>query len=185
MSTYSRRIHAWLNEQINEQRGTILPVVAVMLAVLVSMAALAVDVGYLFVVRAELQNAADAGALAGAAELYNDEGTFVSEKANQAAFDLAAANRSGSMPVAVKSVERGYYSFITGRFEARLDADPTLINAVRVVTERTDIPSFFARVFGYQSFVLQAEAVAYRRFAGNQESDTTEQPGARIPVLVQ
>jgi hypothetical protein len=49
-----------------------------------------------------------------------------------------------------------------------LDADPNFINAVRVRARRQSPPitSFFARIFGFQSFQGSAEAVAYIGFAG-------------------
>ena len=47
------------------RNGTVVVLIAVMLVVLLGCVALAVDVGYLYVARAELQRAADAGALAG------------------------------------------------------------------------------------------------------------------------
>ena len=46
-----------------------MPLAAIGLLTLLGFAALAIDVGYLFVVRNELQNAADAAALAGAGKL--------------------------------------------------------------------------------------------------------------------
>ena len=46
-----------------------MPLAAIGLLSLLGFAALAIDVGYLFVVRNELQNAADAAALAGAGHL--------------------------------------------------------------------------------------------------------------------
>ena len=57
-----------------EQRGVIVIVVALLILVFVGAAALAIDVGHLFLVRNELQNSADAGCLAGARFLYGDDG---------------------------------------------------------------------------------------------------------------
>ena len=48
---------------------------------LIGFIALAIDIGNLLVARNELQNAADAAALAGAQVLYNDAGTLVNEGA--------------------------------------------------------------------------------------------------------
>jgi Flp pilus assembly protein TadG len=50
---------------IKEERGATFVVVALLIIVLVGVAALAIDIGHLFVVRNELQNASDAGCLAG------------------------------------------------------------------------------------------------------------------------
>ncbi|MFQ6671867.1 MAG: pilus assembly protein TadG-related protein [Candidatus Tectimicrobiota bacterium] len=52
-----------------DERGAVAPLTGMLLLVLLGMAALVIDLGWLFVVRGELQNAADAGALAGVVEL--------------------------------------------------------------------------------------------------------------------
>ena len=51
------------------QHGAVLVFVAFLLIVLLGIAALAVDIGYVAITRNQLQNAADAGALAGAGKL--------------------------------------------------------------------------------------------------------------------
>jgi Flp pilus assembly protein TadG len=53
---------------IKEEAGNVLVIVALMMVVLLLMTALVIDVGNLFYRRAQLQNAADAAALAAAAE---------------------------------------------------------------------------------------------------------------------
>ena len=58
------------NTQTNPaRRGAVAPLAALLLAFLVGMLAFALDVGYMAVVKGELQNAADAAALAGAARV--------------------------------------------------------------------------------------------------------------------
>ncbi len=52
-----------------EQSGAIAIIIAIMISVLIGFTAIAVDVGYLYEVRRQLQSAADAAALAGAQEL--------------------------------------------------------------------------------------------------------------------
>ena len=63
-----------LNKQLpaqkNRQQGTILVLAGLALFMLVGFTSLALDSSLLFVARNELQNAADAGALAGAAAVY-------------------------------------------------------------------------------------------------------------------
>src|SRR5580692_6276032 len=59
-----RAVNLW-----HDRRGTVLPYVAMMLAVIIGLAALAIDASRLMNVQTQLQNAADALALAGAAEL--------------------------------------------------------------------------------------------------------------------
>ena len=57
---------------LREHRGSAIIFVAVALVVLFGFVGLAIDVGYFYVIRGELQNAADSGALAGAQVLYDD-----------------------------------------------------------------------------------------------------------------
>jgi Flp pilus assembly protein TadG len=185
------------------QRGVTIVLVAILLFVFLGIAALTIDFSHLYVVRNELHNAADAGALAGARFLYNDDGTAVNAGTNQIAFDAARensaiANSGGAIAVDVNwpgdDVQRGHWSFATHTFTANeslapvsldrptadLDSDPDFINAVRVVARRQATPaaSFFARLFGYENFELSAEAVAYIGFAGSLRPEDVDQPVA-------
>ena len=185
---------------MNNPNGAVAIIVALTLLFIIGFAALAIDVAHLSVVRNELQNAADAGALAGARVLYNNSGTSVNVGANQEAYDTGIANKSENVPVEINwtggnsgDVQRGHWSFATKTFtpnastapvvlwnrsSAELDADPDFINAVRVVTRRESTPalSFFARIFGHDSFQLSAEAIAYIGFAGTLLPYDVEQP---------
>jgi hypothetical protein len=176
--------------------------VALLILVFTGFAAVAIDIGHLFVVRNELQNAADAGCLAGARFLYGNEGMAVNENSNQIAYQAAIANKSDKAPVDVHwgagnmgDVERGHWSFATRAFTPteltepvnlwdvspeELDANPTFVNALRVKTRRQDTPSasFFARLFGYENFSLSAEAIAYIGFAGTLAPGEADQPFA-------
>ena len=185
-----------------EQRGVIVIVVALLVVVFIGAAALAIDVGHLFLVRNELQNSADAGCLAGARFLYGDDGMSVNENANQIAYQAAIANKSERVPVDVHwsggntgDVERGHWCFATRTFTPNestqpvnlwdvspeaLDANPNFINAIRVKTRRQDTPaaSFFAGIFGYENFSLSTEAIAYIGFAGTLTPGEGDQPMA-------
>ncbi len=182
------------------QQGSSLIVVACALFILLALASVALDMGHLYIVKNELQNAADAGALAGARSLYNEEGTAVNEGANQIGYDAATANRSDKIPVDVNwtsgntgDVERGHWSFATRTFTPNasllpvdlwnvtteeLDADPNFINAVRVRSRRESTPAYslLAGIFGHSSFNVAASAVAYIGFAGSVEPFEVDQP---------
>jgi Flp pilus assembly protein TadG len=188
-------------DRLRDQKGATAVIVAVSMFALVGMAALAIDLSHLYVVKNELQNAADAGALAGARVLYNDEGTSVNIGANQVARNAATANTSENAAVEVQwtgdnltgDAQRGHWQFSTHTFTPNsatapvdlwnlstedLDADPDFINAVRVTARRSDTPaaSFFARIFGYDHFPMQAAAVAYIGFAGTLTPADVDQP---------
>jgi len=125
------RIFPGCNQRLADQRGAILVLVAVLATVLIGITALAVDIGHLMVVNNELQNAADAGALAGAQALYEDPdgagsmgpGEEINTQANKIAFDTAILNQSEKIPVEVNKpltnaddVQRGHWSFATRTF---------------------------------------------------------------------
>lgn len=186
------------DRKLRDQQGVSAVLAGLLMVVFIGFAALAVDLFHLFVVRNELQNAADAGALAGARVLYNEN--LVNEGANHAAYDASIANKSEKAAVDVKwpggnngDVQRGHWSFSTKTFTPNplldavnlqgvsnedLDANPDFINAVRVRARRLDTPaaSFFARIFAYENFILSAEAVAYIGFAGQLYPQEVDQP---------
>jgi Flp pilus assembly protein TadG len=185
-----------LLRRLTDRRGSTLIFVAVAMVVLLSVAALAIDVGYLYVVRNELQNAADSGALAGAQVLYNSTGTAVNTDADVTALNYVQSHLSEQATVQVQSVERGHWSFATKTFTAnastatvalwdvttaQLDANTDFINAVRVVTTRKTVAGapeqpFFARVFGAAGPTITATAVGYIGFAGTIEPSKLDQP---------
>ena len=191
-----------LHTPLTNEKGVTIVLVAILMVVLVMFVAIAVDLGHLYVARNELQNAADAGALAGARMLYIDgNATLVNEGANQTAYDAAIANLSEGVAVEVNwnggnegDVQRGHWSFANGGVftsnaslavvdlwgvsTAELDANTDFINAVQVTVRRQNTPvtSFFAGIFGLDRFIMSAQAVAYLGFAGSLLPGDVDQP---------
>lgn len=178
---------------LRRQRGASLVVLALALFMLFAFAALAVDASNVYVARNELQNAADAGALAGARILYTDDGAQVNPEANRVARETALANDSQGEPVEVVSIQRGHWSFATRSFTPNpslqpvdlfdvtaeeLDANPDFINAVEVVTAReaTPMEAFFGFVLGYDNYTSRTQAVGYIGFAGSLRPGEVDQP---------
>lgn len=160
----------------NEKGATVI-FVALILTMLLGFAALGVDVNYVYGVRNELHNAADAGALAGASMLFDSNDELTSDAAILEATRVVNANKTGKQAVVVKTVEIGQWSFFPDRkFEPT--ADPELINAVKVVTEREKTPSFFAKILGFADFLVSADAVAMIGNAGDLYVDNLDQPMA-------
>lgn len=77
---------------VRRQRGSILIMTAVFIVVLIAVAALAIDVGRLVVLRSQLQNAADAAAIAAAVELDGKDGAR--ERAMAAAREAISHDQS-------------------------------------------------------------------------------------------
>lgn len=80
-----------MNRHSRKQHGAILALMAILIIVLIGIGALALDLGRLFVQRTELQNAADAAALAAAAEL--DGGSDAKDRAKAAARQLLSSDQ--------------------------------------------------------------------------------------------
>ena len=184
---------------INNQDGAVAALVAVCLIIFVAFTALAIDIGHLYVVRNELQNAADAGALAGARMLLNEDGSIrtVPTNAITAARGALTANKSEKLDVEEELIERGHWSFtnkaftpnsspqaditnlIGAGFAVADDPKSGLINAVHVVTKRetNKAASYFAFIFGNtDGFTLKTEAVAYIGFEGTMPPKGFDQP---------
>ena len=173
------------------QRGATALIVAVVLIILIGVGALAIDLGFAYFQRTNLQKAADAAALAGARALYQNDGkTIHPQDAEIDAKSIAVLNASGIDNDQI-DVKIGHWAFgindpNDNRFhEWDLDQNPnpvpvnlTLytgddldgvtdhINAVQVIVE-LESPSFFSRIWGSQGLSVNAEAVAYLGFAGS------------------
>lgn len=157
------------------RRGTILVLSALVLIALVSMVAFAVDIGYLFTVKTDLQKAADAAALAAAAELVDDEalgGTpdLTDEVASARGY---AATYAAYNPVcqtsptvdSVGDVVVGNLTDFSDRNAPLTFTDPLSYNAVQVTVRRNSVrngnaPLFFGRIFGATGAGLESTAVA-------------------------
>ncbi len=135
-----------------DERGVVAVIATLMLTALVGMAALVVDLGWLYVVRGELQNGADAGALAGAVDLAlsgtSDAQTMAVAYATQPTLYRITSPPPGPGAVAVS-------------FPAS--------NQIRVRVGPTAVPTIFARIWGISTADVAAVAVARveRRIIGS------------------
>jgi Mg-chelatase subunit ChlD len=131
------------------RRGAIIVLTAIILVVMVILIALAVDIGYLSTVRTELQCAADAGALAGAAEMTASRG-----KAIAAARDFVQRNvdvETSDINVQMGRWDRDSRNFVPGQNPA---------DALLVTVRQPETPLFFGRIVGRSSQSLDAQAIA-------------------------
>src|SRR5579871_1945104 len=113
------------------RRGVALVYVAVIMIALIGVLGLAIDTGYVFMTAHQLQNAADAAALAGA-----DEVMFDSVQASSDAVTAASKNNAAQSPVtltAASDVFVGNYDRSSGTFT--VNGTPT--NSVKVIARRT------------------------------------------------
>ena len=127
--------------------------VGIALLVLMALSSFVLDYGVLWLSRAQAQNSADAGALAGATARAFDE-TIDPPSADGAAYrsalSSAQANQVFGATPAV-TVAWGCPGFVTGP------------GCVRVDVSNTALPTFFANIFGVTSQAIQATATAQAR----------------------
>lgn len=113
-------------KRVLSERGAVAVIVGILIVVLFGFIALAVDIGHIYAVKNELQNAADSGALAGAAELYNFDPVAktlsINPGANDEAYTAAIAHLSDKENVETlyaglgsgdnaNDIQRGHWSF--------------------------------------------------------------------------
>src|SRR5271166_4292248 len=175
------------------ERGQTIALVAVSIVSLLAMAALAIDVVSLYVARAEIQRAADAAALAGAKAIADSGVTTLAPASADlgAAVTLATsmATQSISAVVAatppINTVGGGQATIVgTPTFNFTPNNNPT----VTVTLQQTNLPTFFARVFGRSIAATTASATAEAYNPANPPSPylyTPIQPRGVKPWLIQ
>lgn len=135
-----------------ERRGAILVLTAVLIALLVAMVAFAVDIGYIVLVRTQLQAAADAAALACAGTIV--QGT---DTAEQQAYLYAGMYKAAGMPIAREQVEIRFGQWDTS---SRRFTPSTSDRTAAEVTVHCTAPLFLGRLLGKAGFDSEASAVA-------------------------
>jgi len=154
------------------EEGLIITLVAVfMLFVVGAMAALAIDVVTLYTARSEAQLAADGAALAGARVLANSGMTSdpnaASDNLMTNAVSLATAvatQVAASNQVGGRNLNIGASPCVAGQ-EICVNINTGLTNflanpQVTVTVQRTDLPTFFARIWGSTALAVKATATA-------------------------
>ncbi|GFO55341.1 hypothetical protein GMSM_23480 [Geomonas sp. Red276] len=154
----------------DDQRGFILIMLAGGLFLLLFiMAALAIDVGRGYVAKAELQNAADAAALAGVARVYPlyQNSTNWSAVEGEASNFVPANRADGKSLVSADAVVGGYWNYSTSQFTPRTQVPPPgAVLAVQVTIRKSStnsngpVPAMFAKVVGWKGFEPQASSIA-------------------------
>jgi len=139
------------------RRAAIVVLSALLLVFMLGLVAFAVDLGYIVLVRTELQAAADSAALAGGASMG-----FTNAQIITAAQQFAAYHKAGGKSVSLASsdVEFGSWDTTSRTFTPVAQYG----NSVRVTVRRNNTTGgnnlFFGRVFGLSSFNTQASAIA-------------------------
>ena len=151
-------IAAALRRIFDDRDGAVAIFFAASVMMLLGMAAIAVDLGFLYSLRGKLQNTADAAVLAAVGDLPDEDA------ARATAVDLATKN----MPAAGHGTVLANADVVAGNWDAdtrTFTPAGSPINAVRAVTRRSQANGnaaglFFARVLGFDQVDMQATAIA-------------------------
>jgi hypothetical protein len=141
------------------RRGATLVFTAATLFVMFGFVALAVDGGYLYNIRNDVQSATDAGALSGATVLFTDEEEYVDAVVQR----FTSMNFAAAAPVlaAERQIQVGRWSYLDRTFTPVRIGDE-YANAVRVIGSRHHAPALFAALLGYEEFNVDRLAIAHK-----------------------
>lgn len=167
---------------LRDKKGIAVIYVAIVIFVLIIFVVLAVDIGYMYVAKAQLQNAADAAALAGAGRLDNPS-DFTQPVARSEAKILGELNTvvpAGTL-VTISNNNDGSNTLIDGSpgnditvgnwddtQNPKYSTTRQPVNAVQVRARRLAnspggaVGLFFGRVFGWTQMDAAAQAIAVR-----------------------
>lgn len=148
-----------LRRAATDNRGAVAIVIAIAMIALVGVAAVVIDIAYVYNVRRQLQSATDQSALAGASNIY--QGTAV---ATANSYSATTGNRNMSPGVNVTMVS-GYPQLKCLGSTGLPCAGSPASNAITVMQTAT-VPLFFAPIFGKNTATITVQATASA--AGNQ-----------------
>lgn len=171
---------------LRRQRGVTSIFFALLFPILLGLGALAVDIAHLLAVKNELQNAADAAALAGANHLYRN-GQPNWDVAVQKAQEAIAMNGAAGAMLSQAVVNAGYWNLTLEKGQLQsLPMTPTIhdVPAIQVKVSKSakqnagEVGVFFANFLDIFSVPMTASSVAGRVSPG------TVEPGVLFPIVM-
>lgn len=169
-------LHPGFFENLKDQRGVTLVIFAGSLVMLLAFAALAIDIGYLAVSKNELQNVADASALAATRYIghayegitdYSQQKNYTFSRASIVAVAQQAAlqNSAGGVSIVVddSDVDIGTWSqttktlTITSTYQ---QISAVQVRAHRDATRNGNVPTFVSGIIGINSMGISTPATA-------------------------
>jgi Flp pilus assembly protein TadG len=186
---------------IRDNRGVAAITIAIALFAIIGVASLAIDMGQLYTTRNELQNVADAAALAGVAQLVQDQGGQAvrnSDLAKQTALQVAQT-QSGldglpTVPDASRNdleIHFGVWNIYAGNPSlAWTDLGTSVLsdsnaNAMQVTIKRSGdtifgpVSTLFAKIFGVSTSNVSASAIAYLGYTNEVQTG-----GVQVPLAL-
>lgn len=144
-----------IQARLREERGSALLIAAISMTALLSVVALAVDLGMLFTARSEAQRVADAAALAGAAG-FIEQPKDPAPRARALALDYASQN----------SVREEMVQLLEDDVEVDVGARRVTVTVRRAADRGNAVGTWFARMFGVDEVDIAARATAEATPAG-------------------
>ncbi len=152
------RIRSNVGSFLQDQRGSVFAIMGVSIVMAAGIAALTIDMGYLYVLKGRLQATADFATMAAVVQLP-DENAARTTALEYAAKNMPASEHGGVLAnadVVAGNWDAGTRTFTPG---------DTPVNAVRVVTRRAQANGnaaglFFASVLGFQQVDIETAAIA-------------------------
>jgi len=161
---------------LKNSRGAVAPITIVLMVAFFALLAIVIDLGHLMLVRNQLQNAADAGALAGARALFlnNSTSTPAWATGQAAAIATVQANKADTLTLAEPSgnVQTGYWDttwtpatapaqlLSTGIIPGPTDAAAVKVTVQKNATSNGPVALTFAQIFGLTTVNVAAHATA-------------------------
>src|SRR5262249_9790470 len=164
-----------LTSRRQQERGQTIVLVAIAVVTIIAMAALAIDVVTLYVARAEMQRAADGAALVGA-KAFIDSGV-TTDPTNTTRQTLATDLATAMINATIQQNKIG-------------GVQPTLVGTptpdftrngnpqITVTLQRTNLPMFFARIWGSRAMTVTASATAEAYNSASSQTST----GSYVPI---
>jgi hypothetical protein len=188
--TFTSNVECEVDARRRGERGQTILLVAISIVSLLAMAALAIDVVTLYVASTEIQRAADAAALAGAKAIA-DSGvtTLQPSDGNVGAAEVLAQSMATAAIQAIISA--------TPPVNQVAGASPTLVGTptinwgqgnanphITVSLQQSNLPTFFARIWGSRAAIASASATAEAYNPANQQNFTPIQTSCVKPWLI-
>jgi Flp pilus assembly protein TadG len=173
-------------QALKAERGVALPLTALFIVAGIALLALGIDLGHLFVVKNELQRAADAAALAGALRLMtpvSQAGQLVAAtpdcgRALSAAQNLGTSNQTDAMPLPLAnlSIRLGSYDPAAKVFTETGCSSPATVNAVQATASKPVDLYVGSLITGSPAVTLAAQATVLTGAVGSLAPGTRTLP---------
>ncbi len=143
---------------LTDQRGQVLPWIALGIVGMLGMGGMSIDVGRAYVAHAQLQNYANASALAAAGVVYNTSST---DNADSKAHDYSGSAGDENANNALGTISTNVWTTCLNVLEPKGNTcgKSSQNNAVKV-TESATVPTYFMRMFGVSNLNVSATATA-------------------------